>query len=214
MQNKEQYIDPLIRLIEINEDRFWLPYFIGLKNGGYLPGGGAGSLNDWGPYYSDRFKSSWYPELYYILRYLFDNDLSADKINEFDRIKFKNNIRVIRCLNCSKSYQHPSIFESQIATRFYSRNLPVFSKNNSLLDLFNPEMTYEKKQTKEFRKWLTKQFHINDIKIYDFVTNKYICPHCGIIDNETEHDLYVLKDDGKSEMKFFCQKRNADWQDF
>ena len=80
MNNKEQYINPLIRLIEINEDKSWLECFIGLKTGGYLPGGGAGSLNDGGPSYSDKFKSSWYSNLYDLLRYLFDNNLPAEQI--------------------------------------------------------------------------------------------------------------------------------------
>jgi len=214
MNNKEQYINPLIRLIEINEDKSWLECFIGLKTGGYLPGGGAGSLNDWGPSYSDKFKSSWYSNLYDLLRYLFDNNLPAEQIKEFKLVKFKNNIRVIRCLSCNKSYQHPSVFESHIALEFYFNNFTSLSENKLLLNLFVPELTYEKQKTIEFSNWLTEQYEINNIKIYDFVNNKYICPHCGKDHSETEHDLYILKVEGTDKRTFQRQKKNANWGDF
>jgi len=214
MDNKLQYIEPLIRLIELNEDKTWLDAFIDLRSGGYLPGGGAGSLNDWGPYYSDKIISSWYSNLYNILRHLFDNNLPAEQINEVKVIKFKNNIRVIRCLNCNKSYQHPSVFESYIALDFYNNNFAQLAENKLLLNLFIPELTYENQKTKEFRSWLSGQYEINKIKIYDFVNNNYICPHCSKADGETEHDLYLITDLEADKKLLQRQKQNANWDDF
>lgn len=214
MDNKEQYIEPLIRIIELNEDKSWLDAFLGLRTGGYLPGGGAGSLNDWGPSYSDKIKNSWYSNLYNILRQLFDNNLPAEQINELKLIKFKNNIRVIRCLNCNKSYQHPSVFESYIALDFYHRNFTQLAEKKLLLNLFNPELTFDNKKTKEFRNWLSRQYEFNNIKIYNFVNNKYICPHCSKDHGETEHDLYLIKDEIADQKLFQRQKQNANWDDF
>ena len=214
MDNKEQYIKPLIKVIELNEDKSWLDAFLGLRTGGYLPGGGAGSLNDWGPSYLDKIKSSWYCNLYDILRQLFDDNLPAEQSKELKLIKFRNNIRVIRCLNCNKSYQHPSAFESYIALDFYYKNFIGLAENKFLLNLFIPELTYENQKTKDFRSWLFKQYEANNIKIYDFVNNKYICPHCGKAHGETEHDLYFIKIEGIDKMEFQQIKLNANWEDF
>jgi hypothetical protein len=214
MNHKEQYIEPLIRLIETNEDKSWLPDFLGLRNGGRLPGGGAGSLNDWAPVYTDKTISSWYSTLYQILRYLFDNNLSADQVDSFRALKFRNNIRVIRCLNCNKSYQHPWIFESYVALEFYHKNFISLANNHSLLKLFIPELTYGSEKTYEYRIWLTEQYEMNNIKIYDFVVEKYVCPHCGTGHSETVHDLYLIKKDGTDQKVFQRQKQNANWDDF
>jgi transcription elongation factor Elf1 len=214
MDNKKLYIEPLIKLIELNEDKSWLDAFLGLRTGGYLPGGGAGSLNDWGPCYSDKVKSSWYSNLYIILRHLFDNNLQAEQISEFKSVKFRNNIRVIRCLNCNKSYQHPSVFESHIALDFFNNNFIELAENQKLLNLFIPEKTYENQKTIDFKNWLTGQYESNNIKIYDFVNNKYICPHCGKEHGETEYDLYIIKNEGVDNMVFQQIKQNANWEDF
>lgn len=214
MDYKEQYIEPLIKLIELNEDKSWLDAFIRLRTGGRLPGGGAGSLNDWGPFYSDTLKKSWYSRLYEILRHLFDNNLRAENINEIKSVRLNNNIRVIRCLNCNESYQHPSVFESHIALFFYSKNFKELADKSMLLNLFIPELTYENQQVKDYRIWLSKQYHTNNIKIYDFINNKDICPHCSQEQGETEHDLYIVKNVGIDKMGFQLIKLNANWEDF
>lgn len=214
MDIKEQYIEPLIKVIELNDDKSWLDTFLNLRSGGYLPGGGAGSLNDWGPCYSDEIKHSWYSSLYPILRHLFDNNLQAEAINEIKSVKLNNNIRVIRCLNCNKSYQHPSVFESHIALNFFSKNFIGLAENKLLLNLFIPEHTVENPKTKAYRNWLSNQYKANNIKVYDFVTNKYICPHCGKAHGATEHDLFFIKNDSIDKMEFQQIKLNATWEDF
>lgn len=214
MDNKEQFIEPLIRLIELNEDKSWLDAFLRLRTGGYLPSGGAGSLNDWGPSYSNNIKSSWYSNLYIILRLLFDNNKPVEELNELKLIKFRNNIKIIRCLNCNKSYQHPSVFESHIALDFYHKNFTELAKNESLLHLFIPELTYKSQKTKEFRYWLSRQYEANNIKIFNFINNKYICPHCGKENGKTEHDLYTLKNELADQKLFIREKQNANWDDF
>ncbi|MCX6180418.1 MAG: hypothetical protein NT150_00630 [Bacteroidetes bacterium] len=213
MNNKSQYIEPLIKLIELNNDKEWLSTFIDLRTGGSLPGGGAGSLNDWGPSYSDKTQNTWYNILYDILRYLFDNDLSAEEITSFKSIKSRNKVRIIRCLNCNNSYQHPSSFEECTALHYYNENFLAFAKESQLLNLFKPELTYNHEKTNDFKNWLSKEYDLNDIKIYDFVSGKYICPHCTKDHAETEHDLYLIQ---KSEgQKMFKRvKQNAHWNDF
>ena len=212
MKNNEQYIEPLIKIVELNADKYWLPAFLNLRTGGYLPGGGAGSLNDWGPsyIYPDPIKNVWYKDLYFILRYFYDNNLPAEQISIYR--KFNNNIMVLRCLNCNNRYQHPNVFESHISTDFYRKNFVNLVKSNSLFDLFNPELTYKSSAINEYRSWLKGQYEANNIKIHDFL-NKYfdsICPHCGKCNHrETEHDLYGIKD-----KIFQLQKQNAHWKDF
>jgi hypothetical protein len=213
MKNREQYIEPLIKLIELNDDKYWLQAFLDLRKGHGLPGGGAGSLNDWGPYYSDQIEYAWYSNLYRILRQLFDNDLSAKEIYCNKEVKFNNNVHIIRCLNCNKNYQHPSVFERHISSGFYSRNFVNLAKNKQLLNLFNPEQTYKSFAVNEYRDWLKKEYEVNDIKIYDFVNAKYICPHCEKDHSETEHDLYVVKGDGVNKI-FQRQMQNTKWEDF
>ncbi|MCO5269434.1 MAG: hypothetical protein M9897_11150 [Brumimicrobium sp.] len=179
-----------------------------------MPGGGAGSLNDWRPSYSDKIKNAWYSELYDILRYLFDNNLQAEHINEVKSIRLNNNIEVIRCLNCNKSYQHPKKFESHIALDFYRKNFIELAEKGMLLNLFIPELTYENQKVKDYRNWLNEQYQVNNIKIYDFVNNKYICPHCGKDHGETEHDLFLVENERIDKMEFQRIKLNADWEDF
>ena len=214
MNNNEQYIEPLIKLIEINEDKHWLPVFLGLRiTSQRLLVGGAGSLNDWGPSYSDKIEHSWYSNLYDIVIQLYDRNLSAEQIYCNKGIKFNNNIRIIRCSNCNKSYQHPSSFESHISLDFYCKNFVNLANGKQLLNLFNPELTYKSLAVNEYRNWLKREYEVNDIKIHDFVNGKYICPHCGKDHSETEHDLYIVKYGGTNKI-FQRQKQNAKWEDF
>ena len=214
MTNKELYIEPLIKLVEINEDKYWLETFYSLRIGRYLPGGGAGSLNDWGPRYSDKIKSSWYSNLYNILRHLFDNNLSAEQISSIKSVQSRNNLRIIRCLNCNKNYQHPSVFETHISLDFYYKNFVQFVKNKSLLNLFIPEQTFEKSETVKYRNWLTEQYAKKSIKIYDFIAGNYICPHCGKPHQATEHDLYTVNYESEGQKILQLEKQNAGWEDF
>lgn len=213
MSHRTQYIEPLIRLIEINEDPTWLSSFQGLRSGGFLPGGGAGSLNDWGPYFADQIKSDWYSILYDILRHLFDNDLPPKNIDTYKAIRLRNNIQIIRCLSCNKSYQHPSSFERHIALEYFLKNFKNLADRQLLLNLFIPEMTYNSLDVSKYRNWLTGQYAFNSIQIYDFVTAKYICPHCHKVHAATEHDLYIVNY-AVEHSTFQLVKQNADWNDF
>lgn len=214
MNHKEPYIEPLIRLIELNADKSWLDAFLALRTGGYLPGGGAGSLNDWGPAYSDPIEHSWYANLYDLLRHLFDNNLSPEKIDEYKPIKFNYNLKIIRCLNCNKSYQHPSIFQAHLALAFYRSTFCDLAERNQLLNLFIPEKTYQSSEASAYQQWLTEQYEINNIKIYNFVSNGYICPHCGQSHAATEHDLYVVQETATDQKVFSLCKQIAGWGDF
>src|SRR5215467_4887420 len=88
-----QYIELLIKLVQTNRDHTWLPYFLKLRNGGQLPGGGAGSLNDWGPSYTDSKAEVWFGKIYKVTKYFFDQQLEPNKIDTYDSIKFRNNIQ-------------------------------------------------------------------------------------------------------------------------
>lgn len=214
MNEKQQYIETLIELIETNQDKTWLSYFIELRYGSFLPGGGAGSLNDWAPTYSNEKQNVWYSNLYEILRFLFDNKLTAKQIDSFKAIKFKNNIRIIRCLFCNKSYQHPNVFESHISLDFYHKKFVTFVENNKLQKILIPEISYNNEETNNYRIWLEEQYQLCDIKIYDFVANQYFCPHCNTQHAEFEHDLYIVKNETDDLRSFCLQKQNADWDDF
>ncbi len=207
------YVETLIKLIELNDDPTWLTAFKNLRSGAGLPGGGAGSLNDWGgPYYIDKTQDTWYNNLYNILRFLFDGDLTPDNINSYKPIRFRNNIRILRCLNCNNKYQHPGILERHVSLDFYQKNFITFANQNCLPELLIPENTYLHSSSTEYRLWLKKQYDANSIKIYDFVTNKYICPHCAADHAPTEDDLYLVNHNGLK--TFRIQKQNATWTDF
>lgn len=214
MNLRSQYIETLIKLIETNQDKSWLQAFLSLRSGGYLPSGGAGSLNDWGPTYKDKIINVWYSQLYNITRYLFDNNLIPAQIDTFKPIKFRNSIRIIRCLNCGKNYQHPDVFESHIALDFYKNSFLPFANRNELIEILNPVKSFASNEIIEYRKWLSVQYDMQNIKIYDFVTAKYICPHCNKDHSETEHDLYKIISIQSGEKIFKLIKQNANWKDF
>ncbi len=214
MDDRTQYIETLIKLVEANQDKTWLPEFLSLREGGHLPGGGAGSLNDWGPVFSDEIAGVWYTDLYELLRFLFDNDFASSRLGECKKVQFRNNIQIIRCLNCGKSYQHPTRFESNVALNFFRDNLPKFAAERRLPEILNGESSIENREADEYRNWLAAQYKLNNIKIYDFVSAEYICPHCGTAEFETEHDLYRIEQISPKQNRFVLQKRNAIWQDF
>lgn len=211
---QDQYIETLIKLIEANLDDTWLETFRSLRTGGYLPGGGAGSLNDWGPFYSDRIQGVWYGNLYDILRFLYDGNIDANCINAYKPIKHRNNMQIIRCLHCGGSYQHPSPFEAHFALDFYSRCLPQFVDNGKLTEILTPSESFENKNVIEYRNWLINRYEIKNIKIYNFVSAKYVCPHCENTDFETAHDLYKISHSDLGEKRFQFIKQNAIWEDF
>lgn len=208
------YVETLIKLVEYNNDSTWLTTFKSLRAGGSLPGGGAGSLNDWGPYYTDKTQSAWYPILYDILRFLFDQNTTPDQIYLFKLIKQKDNIRILRCSKCNNAYQHPAVFERHISLDFYQRNFKNYADQNNLSELLAPENSYQHPLTIDYRNWLMMQYDDRGIKIYDFVSNKYICPHCTAEHVPTEEDLYIVNYNSLGIKNFYRQLQNATWTDF
>ncbi len=214
MDDKTQQIEALIKLIELNLDKTWLSEFRSLRDGGYLPGGGAGSLNDWGPSFRGELQHAWYSNLYEILRYLFDNALGSDKIDECNSVKFRNNIQIIRCLSCDKNYQHPTRFESHIALDFYQNHVAEFSERRLLVEILLANRSFESEKVIDYRNWLLDQYEINETKVFNFVEAKYVCPHCETADFKTEHDLYKISSQGSGSKRFELFKKNASWEDF
>lgn len=193
MDNRKQYIEPLIKLIEINDDKYWLYTFYNLREIGYLAGGGAGSVYDWSPSFSNNMHYSWYNHLYEILLYLLNNNLPAEKIDLIDKIKNWNKVSIIRCLNCYEKYQHPKVFESHIALYFYKKNFHSLAKKQLLLDLFNPEITYNSTEVNIYRNKLIQLYQQLNIEIYDFIANDYLCPHCNKNGNDIRLDNYYIQ---------------------
>lgn len=215
MIDKTQYIETLIRLIELNKDPSWINAFRNLRNGGALPGGGAGSLNDWGPTYTDKFQDTWYTNFYRIMRFLFDNHLTPDTLNDFKRIANNDKIRILRCVECNGRYQHPSVFESHIAVHFYKEKILEFYNSKRLIDILNPSESFEDPAVKLYRDWLKSEYGRLNIKIYNFIEAKYVCPHCGKKDaRPSDHDLYRIKKSLFGKKKLKHKKNNASWADF
>jgi adenine-specific DNA methylase len=211
---RHQYVELLIKLIETNHDPTWLPYFLELRTGGQLPGGGAGSLNDWGPSYANPEEEVWFNKIYEVTRYLFDQDLEPSQADNFHSIKFRNNIRIIRCLNCNKSYQHPSVFETHFALDFLKNSFVVFAESNKLIEILDPKQTFNSNRVIEYRDWLRNEYSNNNIKVYDFVSANYVCPNCRKDHAETEHDLYKIDKTILDDRIFKLSKQNATWSDF
>ena len=214
MIDKTQYIETLIKLIKLNKDQEWTSTFINLRTGANLPGGGAGSLNDWGPSYKDDLQDVWYSGFYGIMRFLFENNLEPDAINQYREIVNLNKFRILRCLDCDYRYQHPSRFESHVAMKFYQQNTAKFYYENRLIDILNPLESYKSPSVKSYRDWLSSEYTRLGIKIYDFISAKYVCHHCGAKNSGTEHDLYKLEKTFFGKMKLTHIKNNGEWDDF
>lgn len=214
MTSRQQYIETLIKLVELNEDDTWNETFRKLRTGGYLPGGGAGSLNDWGPVFSGKYRSVWYSRLYEILRFLFDNDFAATSLAEFPGIKTRHNFRIIRCLKCGGRYQHPAAFEASVALECYSGLVPGFVEEARLVEILEGSNSFDGSAAAEYREWLKTQYKNLGIRIYDFVAAKYECPHCSNRDFGTEHDLFQLSEESPGNRQFGLKKQNAGWNDF
>ncbi|EHQ26377.1 hypothetical protein Mucpa_2244 [Mucilaginibacter paludis DSM 18603] len=192
---KNQYIETLIKMIELNNDHYWLDAFLNLRRGGMLPGGGAGSLNDWGPSYSGIKADAWYGRLYTILRELFDQEQLPEYLAEPSRLVKANQTQVIRCLTCQKSHQHPAIFEAFLAVKFYNKVLPTFTTGNKLSDILKPELSFNSPDVLNYRSALLKAYAGCGITVYDFLFGDYICPHCNDLKPETVHDRYQVEND-------------------
>jgi ribosomal protein L44E len=178
---EDVYIDILIELVNLNTDRTWDSIFKDLRKYRDLPGGGAGSLNDWGPSYLGNFEEPWYSALYEITRFLFDNKLKPEEALNHQRTKNWNEILVIECLKCKTSRQHPHVFERQIADSFYYENLSKILETNDWRFLFNNTFTWNSEFSSSYRNNLKKVY--SEKQIWIGVTDKLNpmikCHNCG-----------------------------------
>lgn len=213
MDLKTQYRETLIKLIELNVDHYWLQCFYDMRNGNLLPGGGAGSLNDWGPSYSNKFENIWFNLLYNIVRYLDDFQYIPFEIKKYADIKYRNNLAILRCKTCNQKYIHPDIFERYVALNFYSENIINLTEKGNLLEILRPINSYFSKDAINFRTKLKEEFIKNKINIYNFIENKYLCSGCGNESIYTESDLFIIIQN-KSSLSIGLKKQNAQWSDF
>lgn len=213
MKHQAIYIEPLIQLIELNSDPAWLNTFYDLRKGFGLPGGGAGSLNDWGPSYRHPVEQNWYTHLYQMLRYLYDRDLPPEALDKFKTIEFRSNVRVLRCVGCQQRYQHPALFETPLALGFYANQIPFFQQSGILVEITRPEKTFFAPMTEAWRTWLVEQYKQNQIVSFDFVAAGHRCPNCKQ-QAQTEHDLFFVRFPADLPAQFQLVKSNASWNDF
>lgn len=188
------YSEILIKLIELNDDRTWDKVFHSLREGKNLPGGGAGSLNDWGPYYINEIENSWYPLLYDILRFLYDNRLAPSEFIKAVELKNVNQITLLKCKNCNAYRQHPRSFETQLAKLFFSKHLIEFLNEKNWPNLFLKEYSYESEFTNIYRDKLIQEY--KKLNVYVGITNKINpmkhCPNCKT-DADFEHVNFKIK---------------------
>lgn len=177
-ETKQQYSELLIDLVELNEDIQWLKYFRNLKLGHDLPGGGMGSLNDWGPCYKTDIENSWFNQLYRITHKLLTEKLEPEYIKDDFFIKHKNEVNILKCRHCNQKFQHPNIFENHIATFFYYKNFLKFIQQNRLKDFTNPNFSYKNFEATQLRQSLESEYEKNNIILFDFVRQKYHCSKC------------------------------------
>lgn len=174
----KQYQEGLIRLVEKNQDKEWLSYFVGMRKGGVLPQGGAGSLNDWGPIYLDLYEQTWYSCLYDILMELYRKRLYPNKINQYRTVKNRHTAEILMCSNCKQKFQHPNVFEKLISTEYYAKHLEKMINSLKLELIFDPLNSYKSDEANNYRKSLNRAYQDKGILLYDFVKNKYICYTC------------------------------------
>jgi hypothetical protein len=198
---RNEYSALLIELVEINIDKQWLEHFHNLKLGWDLPGGGMGSLNDWSPSYENEIEYAWFNLLYRITYNLLTKKLKTEFIKDDYAIKNRNEVTILKCSNCNQKFQHPSIFENQIARFYYFKNFAKFVKQKMLKDFANPNFSYKNLEARKLRDNLESEYKKNDIILFDFQKHKRICPKCDT-KIEIEHlDYEIVKNENKFELK-------------
>ena len=198
---RNEYSALLIELVELNQDKEWLDYFHNLKLGRDLPGGGMGSLNDWSPSYQNDIEYAWFNLLYRITHKLLTEKMEPEFVKDDFSIKHKNEVNILKCTNCNQKFQHPRIFENQIATFYYLRNFTKFVEQKRLKDFSNPNFSYKNIEAIELGDNLKSEYNKNDIILFDFQKNKHICPKCDE-KMEIEHlDYKLIEKENKLELK-------------
>ena len=200
-KTKEQYSELLIELVEKNEDKQWLVYFHNLRLGHDLPGGGMGSLNDWGPSYKNDLEHAWFNLLYRITHKLLTEKLESEFIKNDYSIKHRNEVNILKCPNCGQKFQHPRIFEDQIATFYYFKNFSKFVEQNRLTDFTNPNFSFKNLEAVELRQSLESEYATNDIILFDFIKHKYICSKCDKKMEFDHIDFKIKEKENKLELK-------------
>jgi len=190
--NTVQFQETLIKLVEENQDHQWLEAFFELRNGNSLPGGGAMSLNDWGPNYIGIKKDIWYSNLYDVLRKVIktsniDEELKSFKFNS---IHFKKYLR--ECPVCGLFHCHPKTIEESISIEFLSKMIPNYLGSNKLQELLDPSNSFNSDEVNFFRTELHYHLSRKGILPHNFLREIVLCPHCEQDDHEPKSDKYLI----------------------
>ncbi len=201
MNEENQYCETLISLVELNQDKTWLKVFYSLRDGKHLPGGGTGSLNDWGPCYLGMKKQAWYSTLYEMIRFIVGSYELTSKLEEFkyNRLAYKNYLR--KCLGCGRFHINPSITERCIAIEFYKKYIPRYIKRNCLVDIISSELSYNSNEVNKLRTLLNIELLGKKIELFNFRNSEIICPHCEENDIQIETNEYLHLDMNTFEIK-------------
>jgi hypothetical protein len=199
----------LLWLVEKNEDKTWLSAFEALQNDQSLPEGGAGSLNDWGPYYKDSSEQIWYGILYDVFRMI---ERKEGKTNAFLKeypFAGKNNFKVFECKLCGTKFYPPSATERYLAIVTYEEKLSDPSNTNTSFFVDKAE-TMDSDLTKDRRTVLLDQLTKIPAHAFDFVKAKAGCPKCPAGIADIYHNLYQIRENGILEF----MKQDGDYFDF
>lgn len=189
MKYNEEYIETLIKTVELNTDQTWTGAFHQLREDKDLPGGGMGSLNDWSPAYNSVSENAWYNLIYYLIKewyipkalkqhYEFFNYQKYPVQSKYENdlkysIDLKNNeslntygeLDVLECDNCKSKFCSQYTFELTAAKRTF---LIQANKNaNRLSSITLPENGYKSKVATEIRTKLRDLLLSNNIELLD-----------------------------------------------
>ena len=197
---RSEYASLLTQLVEMNEDKKWLEDFYNLRCGKDLPGGGMGSLNDWSPSYPDDTEYAWFNLLYGITHWLLTGKKEPKFISENFSIKHRNEANILKCNNCGQKFQHPRIFEHQIANFYYLKKFSEYVNQKRLINLTDSHSSYNSIEAIIMRESLELDYRKKGIVLFDFQKNKRVCPNCDT-NLEVGHINYeILEREGKLEL--------------
>lgn len=186
MKYNEEYIETLIKTVELNTDQTWTGAFHQLRENKNLPGGGMGSLNDWSPSYNSIGENAWYRLIYYLIKewYIpkalkehyeffnyqknpdqikYENDIKYSiELIENERLQMYKEIDVLECENCKTKFCSEYTFEITTAKRTFL--LQAIKNKTQISNLTLPENGFKSIVANQIRTKLTELLSSNNVE--------------------------------------------------
>ncbi len=224
MKYNEEYIEALISIIELNKDKYWLSAFTDLRIDKDLPGGGAGSLNDWSPQYETVEEKAWYGVLYRLLKewyipiarkayYDFFTYQKSPKIEDYNnRIKYAISLRenesisnaenfiIAKCSECNYLSTNRYNVEKVVAKLFFAGEIEYIEKHLSKIVLLENSIQSEKAY--KLRLKLNEALIFNGVHIEDY---SKVCKNCYKETQRWANHFKISESDNKFDLTLIAE---------